>query len=766
MAVDGLPIGEDNFADLAIPKQPGGPVLALSASGIIYQFDGISMSWSQIFDSGSADEYGDIEFTNNFDPAATAGPQQTIAAVINSRLFLSEDGGQTWTLSSQFFTTPPSTSDWAVSTIGFANDFATSGVMFLARGMPDPSGDPDSTLGELWRSTDFGQSFSKSLDIPSTPREIYSTSIGPSGISRTFMLMIDCPYQGRIEVGLGLLMTDDNGLSWTDNGTLQDFMLEAEVTKREVEYPAYFHLQMLESPDYANDGIIWCARAEGLFRSRDEGLHWRQFDPPAKMLVREMDSTIDSDGTPLVFVATQGTGGLKLDLNTETVEVLPPSKESFPRTVAASPNFGVDGTAIFGGDASRGGAIWFDPSKPALNQFGKTGWVIPPQRARGATRDLAISPFFDSSGTTPGSDMALIWSDRNRGLTSATPNLGKDIYDIAGNWMVELGFAPTWNLSSSPTDIYGLRSSYLFRLDGLAWSTVMDLGQNCRSFALDPFFSRPDNPRVFAGTNTSSWIYEILDYASGAIKTRHNHPGHDSQFRDLAVANNFDSEEVIYAALWGEGIKKLDLSATSPQWEEVGIGFPPVHTESLALSADFSNDRKVIAGTSNGLFVCEDLPGATWRPIPFPIGRDDDHPGLTYFSPNNPSNPDPSRPWHWDYMYRDAVRKIVNVPVQGFGIRIAEYDQDYLDWEGYASGFAVSTLQGPTMGGMLLEVEEIDSGQLIMSTAFDFSGPAPVLESIASISLPPHQGPVRFKLTALLDPGERLVFDYLAVTRD
>jgi len=332
-------------------------------------------------------------------------------------------------------------------------------------------------------------------------------------------------------------------------------------------------------------------------------------------------------------------------------------------------------------------------------------------------------------------------------------------------YMRRLVVAPSYDPGApgGGADVYALSRRMVFRLESGEWRLLGSLPTNLYAIAVDPAYSRPGNPQLFVAELFRPAVHRILDHASGPVVEELPSAGLDGQVRGLAVPPDFAARPVLYAAVWGAGVRKIDLGAAQPAWEPVGTGFPDQWVDVVRLSPGFATDRTVVVGTQEGLFHCVDAPGAAWSAAPGPHTIDDGDSVLASYAPGAPGNPDPARPWPWPAMDRWTVTRDFEVPVIGPELRFTDLDGAAVEWEGWCSRAELRSFRGPAMGSVTLSAYDHLTGALLSSTTEDLHDPAGNAAWSVVLDLPARQA-VRLRAEAALDPGEFLAVDGFTVS--
>ncbi|RMH05309.1 MAG: hypothetical protein D6702_00540 [Planctomycetota bacterium] len=765
----GLPVQDRFVTELAAARNPNGSAVLVTARGGVYLWNEAAGRWDGLLATGLDDELARVAIAPDFDPAAPAGYDATILVAIRGLLLRSDDAGASWNLSPQFSTLASTETDTWILSLACADDFSTSGTAVLGTARLDAAS-ASGISGEIWRSTDGGATFSVALAAEEGFANLTATPPGPSGSRHFFAVTVDYPDidNPALVAGqslFGVLRSDDGGLSWDDFGNFQDFSL------REPDWSVsgswYFLMGLAVPPDFAVSGKVFLGRSQVMMRSDDEGVHFRAVRSRQSEFLRGVGVGIEPGGDLMAFGASYGGGMLRANVSQMFAEHIHDNVLGYERDIDISPNFGSDGMVLIGG--AYGNALWFDPAVPMNNLFNWVGWI---QSTLGGTRKVKVSPHFHAGTGIPGTDRTFLWLSQSYG--SLTPSIfrtldgGLTVEKISTTTsgkpmktVKDFAFAPTYDAGSSAgrTDVYcSVLDGTIFRLLDTVWQPIASFTDPAVSLAADPTFSRPGNPRLFAAFRDGPILAEIIDDPAGAQITVLNYPGLEGAPTSIALHPDFANRPVIYASVWGAGVKKLDLSASSPAWVPVGGPFPPFWTTEVRLSPDFLNDNTLIVSTHGGIVVGHDSPGAPWTLVPAPSLVDDIDLGWTYYQPNNPNVLDPNRPDKWSLVTAQQAKKLFGVDLSGKEARLTSYDGSRLEWESYGRVFRLLSWQSPMSGSVDLTAYDYWTGAFLGTASHDFLAGGRPAPAEAVLALPQEQA-VRLVVDVHLDPGEVFVLD-------
>jgi hypothetical protein len=784
----GISMDDADLVDLETAREGQEmPAIACNDMGAVFVLDPSTQVWSKVLDTGEEDRNAVVAIVPNYDRTAAPGPGQSMAAGINGRLYLSEDGGQNWSIHPDFATPAADETEWHITAIAFGDQYAVDGELLVGRGRENAAsftGDE----GELWRSSDHGGSFSQvsvlgeSL-LYSSVQEIVSAPMGPSGDAPWFLSFHFLSDFIHFADSRAVLQSMDGGLTWEDPGSRQDFVQELASNEKTAvgrEYRGMFTIQ--PDPFYAFNGEVWMARSEGVYFSGDEGSSWQRRQLRPSKQVRGVGVGIDVTGDLFAYAATYGSANVRVNVTDRVAEWVPGSGMAFQLPAVVSPNSFEDGVMLSGGQDDvvakleapapvRQRGFW---SVNALFEaaLGETGYV----------RTLELSPLF-SAVPRAGSNQALIWSARLKDSTRGETRLSLDglrtvqlANEIEGfpnetaPWMKSLSFSPTFDPVGLPTvlDVFGgsYRDEQTWHMKNLgtqaapqfAWAPInWTPPARVQAVYADPRFQRPDDAVVWV--LTTEGLYRVRDLSADWSDVEvTNFPKFENLPLALELPPDMAARPMIYVMTWGGGLLKLDPEAASPVWESVGVDFPAEWGNCFDFSPDFANTREIVAGGQNGLLYGRDVPGFAWERLPMDFATDNANPGIAFFDPNNPDNPDPARRWGWDRYSNFQLPD--GAPFTFFGGTATWTDSDgaYLEYPRLGGSFAVRAVAGPIMGSITAQVLDFRTGALLETVQVDLNQPNyEMLEIPVPVGGGPRQMLVR--VTAHLDAGEAFYFD-------
>jgi len=764
----GIPGNDLHILDLESPLAGSdGPVMALSIRGGVYLLWPQTMTWQLTHQMpGVYGRLGCVALNPHFDSTSAALGAQDMFVGASGLFYVSDDGGQNWTLHPQFTIQAVSQMEWSIASLAISENYAVDRLILMGRVHYENSYGGD--FGEILRSANRGQNFSRVTTLNSGILNLICTPPGPGGARSWIACTRAYPNTGAY-VGIGIISSLDGGLTWNHYNNHQDFLMEQNPGKVSGYAPLNYELQLAVMPDYGTTGEVWYGRQEGLFISTDEGVHWRQRQMRVEREFRDLDTSFTTDGRKAVFGAGYGVGTVVHIPANGLVMGLPEQPPMiYQRRLDVSPNFVGDGNVIVAGNVTLWG--WQSRQVPIANPLNKSFWWEPrnrdpitQQNLTGFPRVVAYSPNFDGRGL-PGTDQTYFWCGWDFGPYRSEDNglTAKALHDLVGGGTVGemtcFAIAPTYDAAGARTDAYTADAGgKLYRLVNEQWLQLADLGPLVEDIVIAPDWSRPGNPSLFAALAGAPYVVKIVD-DPGNFQVLNVGVGLPEVYANgLACHPDFANHPVLYLSTFGSGVWKLDMSVGSPVWERVGANFPRLWCRDVALSADFENDKFVYAATQEGIWTVRDQPGANWGQLTTQGSRDDTDESFQYFQPNDPSNPAPDHAWPWN----EAKRWALPHPVVVFGesLSFTTYDDSYANTAAECSEFSVMTVAGPGTGRLLIVAQDFDTGVTVASSSTDLR---PLYTSPKAHSVKLQLGSfrkVRITVTADLDPGEALILD-------
>jgi photosystem II stability/assembly factor-like uncharacterized protein len=382
------------------------------------------------------------------------------------------------------------------------------------------------------------------------------------------------------------------------------------------------------SPDHAHDATLWASTWDsGVFRSTDGGMSW---EPMADGLTT--DPQADDIGVPqfrAVAAALDGSGDLSLFVGGfdglfryddgrsrwSSVETL----TDYVVGLAVSPNFRNDATIavttyVKGAFVSDdGGRRWrFANDGLTVDGLGPGNKFAPLRRLQ----NVVFSPDYADDGTIFSSSWVTVVKSTDRGAS------WKEI-DVSpaapGEALRQFVLAVSPSYASDQTVFAATRQGQVYRSEGGGepgtWNEVGRLGERVRSLVLSPRFA--DDRVLYAGTVAGVYVSEDAGATWKAAGPRMvNHPeGRETDPGALvAISPTYGADGTAFVGTDSGLFVTRDAGRS---WIEVMdarlTATSPI--EAVAVSPDYHNDRTVLVSTrERGLLLSTD--GATsFRPV-------------------------------------------------------------------------------------------------------------------------------------------------------
>jgi hypothetical protein len=744
-----------------------GPTVGVTKNGTVYLLDSSSLNWTPVYQSsGSQRSATRVAIAPHASTFNTRSGDQDIILVANGQLHISHDLGVSWAIASQFSTVAQDFYDWNITAIEFSENYDNDHTVMLGRGRLQPSGTTDE--GEIWVSTNGAATFSLATTLDTAVTAILSTPTDPSGNRYWFAAGRQYPNFGSY-FGTGILRSDDDGLSWNDNGSAQDFLLEDDPGKKSGAVQMVYFSQLQVAGDFSRSGKVFYGRQEGFFASSDSGVHWLQKSTRFANRFRDVETAIDSNGHDLVFGAGYGTGTVMHDAALNETSIVPMRTPMiYQRRVSVSPNYDLDGRLLVAGNVYL--HEWQSPSVSPSNPLNKTLWYAPRVanlaangNDAGYPRGVEYSPHFDPTGTMPNADETFFWFSAQGQMRRSSDNgfTSERLFHTTSGAITEqiqcISVAPTYDATSTRTDVYaGTPNGILYRLVDTAWLELFNFNDQITKLLVAPNYSRPNNPVVFALMKRPPFIYKITDAPSGlSIQVLRHNLGSVAP-TGIALHPEFDTSAIVYISTKASGCFSIDLNQSVPSWTQFGNNIPAAAVDDIALSKNFATDGTAYLATNTDMMKLD--VNSDWQDLNGVFRLDDTDDSLATFSPNNPNVIYPSHAWPW----RSKFRWLLPRDLQGTGdeILFADFDGDYFTCPVRGTSASLMTYQGPRIGEALLELIDPDTGAVVESNTYDLSATtANISEIIVGVAIPDSTKVYTFKVTAVLDPGEQLVVD-------
>jgi len=322
-------------------------------------------------------------------------------------------------------------------------------------------------LNIIWRSTDFGNTWTNNIQLP-TKSPIYS-------------FLVDGTYIYAGTQNGGIFLSTDNGMSWTQ-------MNSGFETRNSV-------LALAVSPNGSGGTNIFAGTWAGVFRSTDNGTNWTQCNNGiAGTEVLSIGITRNVQGDEKIYAGTYG-GGVFLSTSNGIDYTQINNGFAFTNSPMLVYSLAVSDTAMFAGTSepnvyrsTDGGTIWTKLTKPSYS-----GQLL--------------------SSSYPISSLLI------SGANLFAGQFGRNVYrstDIGTSWTRILYYSTDKNyagvvLAGSGTNVcVGTDSGRVYLYNGSSWINARIAGTNSAVLSLaisdTNIFAGTDSAGVFLSTNNgTSW---------------------------------------------------------------------------------------------------------------------------------------------------------------------------------------------------------------------------------------------------------------------
>ena len=573
-------------------------VLAAGTETGLYQTDNGGKSWQQVM-------AGESKIT-----AIAFNPKQNEQIIVGDdrgNLYDSDNRGQSW----QKLTTLDNSG--AIMSLAISPNYQTDQTFWVGT---EQKG--------IWQTVNGGVSFSP-VNQGIGERTIVSLAISPNyQTDRT--ILADTWHEG-------VFRSEDGGKSWqkSSRGLTKDGQADLPNFHR----PHFSDLSI--SPAYSQDGTVFVAGFDGLFKSIDGGRVWREVSTLSPNIIVGLDLSPDYENDSTVAITTylggaylsqdKGVTWTTINKGLEKDSGLKRTLKKILQDDYVARLFGIEFSPNYRQDQTIFSPSWTDFLK-STNRGKQWQKVASNNRSalfkRPTKYSMAISPNFASDktiylGSMQGSGKDVILKSTDGGLNFAV------VGNVQNQPIVYLAISP--DFAADNTLYAGVKDGIYKTVDGgNTWQPVnngIPPMQEESKLAISPNYKIDQT--VFAGTTAG--LFVTRDRGKSWSKLAGNHDGY---VEAVAISPNYQSDRTLLASVRGKGLFKTVDGGTT--FNRVGddlldnnhslanmYGFWPA-TLAIKFSPSYSVDRTIYGVSETKLFSSTDG-GNTWVNISIPTSQ-------------------------------------------------------------------------------------------------------------------------------------------------
>ena len=545
-----------------------------ATGGGLYRLSPGSSAWTQVLDATTVAMAFAVSPDFSSDQTLLLGDQ-------NGALLLSTDAGET------FNQLALSAGTGLVTEIKFAPDYAASGEIFIG------------TTSGLFVSTDYLSSLST---VASAPVDWISALALSPDYRTDATLFLTTPTQG-------VFKSIDRGISW-----------ELHETGVELVPQTNFHFEDLTiSSNYANDGTIFLATFEGLFRSTDFGNSWVELEtrPPTLIMGVAMSPAFAQDG--LMLVSTYG-GGLYVTEDAGANWRVSSTGVSSPYLyqVAIREKLGSESPVLL---TSHENHLLISQDKGYSWVEKEISSVLP---GNCIASKMGVSPDYAN-------DTTVYLGCRRDGIAvthdaGETWSLVVDRHQLAEGTITSIALSPDYAVDH--TLMYSEHRGFFAKSsdEGLSWQNTQNgLPTPGRWYGGRGLFYSPDykNDHLITAATEQGFYYSVDEaqtwYRIGGDWTS---PVVQGVIDNIGISPDFANDRTLFTSVRGRGLFRARADGSGAGWIQVGTdnSGSKYDIQNFELSPDFANDGLVIGWGHDQLFRSIDR-GESFETFDIPFVR-------------------------------------------------------------------------------------------------------------------------------------------------
>jgi len=579
-------------------------VLAAGTEGGLYKTNNGGENWYEVIDT-------EVKVT-----AIAFSPDLNKNLIVigdnESQVWLSDDEGETWKKSYRI------PEGGTITTIAISEEVSKDGTVFIGteqRGIFKTIDGGASFIelkgGPSGYSVDFEHRWSF-VQIRPPDKHVMSLALSPNyGQDKT--VFVSTWWKA-------VFKSDDGGKTWKryDTGVTCD----GQANTKEYKSPHFRHLKV--SNAFAEDGTIFLAGFDGLFKSTDWGRTWTQLETLPLRLITGMGVSPADESDFSVTIATYGGGAYTTNNRGVTWTINNNGLKTTRLTdVTFSPAYGSDNMVFSGASgtllrSTDGGGNW---DRIELSQIENHGQPYPML--------IVLSPNFAT-------DHTLYFGTRRHGiLKSIDGGLNSVvIWDGMGKVISALVISP--DFTTDGTLFASVRGEGIYKTEdwGETWQsannglTFIEMWKSTASpltgkdvlLVISPNYK--EDKTLFAGSAGTEGLFRTTDGGASWQKLTRAAYGRDGRIIAIAISPNYKNDETLIISVKGKGLFKTD---------DGGLTFVEIGDELINNNHDirliefsplYSSDNTIYAASNEEIFQSTDG-GNTWKLISRPVRYED-----------------------------------------------------------------------------------------------------------------------------------------------
>jgi photosystem II stability/assembly factor-like uncharacterized protein len=578
-------------------------VLAAGVEGGLYRTDAGGENWDEVI--GQEIKITAIAFSP--DP----GQDLIVIGDDESWVWFSKNGGETW---QKHYQIPQG---GTITAIAISDQLSKDGTFFVGTAQQG-----------VFKTVDGGVSFIGLKRGPSRfslDRESRYIKIRPPDQHITSLALL--PDYGRNETIFAstwydaAFRSDDGGRTWRRYNA--GVTCDDQANSIEYKSPHFTHLRV--SNGFEEDGILFLAGFDGLFKSIDKGQTWTQLETLPIGLITGMDISPADENDFLVTIATYGGGAYTINNQGVNWKI----KNSGLKTtrlvdVTFSPAYSSDNTVFSGAKntllkSTNGTDDWDAIGLPKIEGLGTpypTFIVLSPNFATDQTLYFATRRHGILKSIDGGLNSSIVWDGTGKLVNTLimSPNFLADGTLFASVWGKGVYKTEDGGRTWQPVN-HGLTF-----LETWKSSTTSEVNSQNILLVISPDYK--EDKTLFAGSAGAEGLFKTIDGGISWQKLAGTAFGSDGKIIGLAISPDYKNEQTLIISVKGKGLFKTGDGGLT----FVKIGDELIdnnHTiELIEFSPLYSTDNTIYAASLENTFRSIDG-GDTWELLSRPVRYED-----------------------------------------------------------------------------------------------------------------------------------------------